>query len=215
MLSYEEARRKVIEQVEKRSGARRVERVRVWDALGRILAQEVKADRAYPPFDRSTRDGYAVRAEEARPGVTLRCVDEIKAGDAVRDILEPGTCVQIMTGAAMPPGSSAWREQARTWFRVAPRAPPGRRFCVLECEWVTRRWPWQRMWARRICSASQSRVWPFFPPAMKWWRSAKPPGNFRFGTAIAFPWRPKHGWLAASRCSSGTPRIAPRNCKPR
>src|SRR5579885_212627 len=107
MLSYEEARRKVIEQVEKRSGARRVERVRVWDALGRILAQEVKADRAYPPFDRSTRDGYAVRAEEARPGVTLRCVDEIKAGDAVRDILEPGTCVQIMTGAAVPRGGDA------------------------------------------------------------------------------------------------------------
>ena len=107
MLTYEEARRRVIEQVEKGAGAPRVERVRILHALGRVLAQEVKTDRAYPPFDRSTRDGYAVRAEEAGPGATLRCVGEIKAGDAVRSVLEPGTCVQIMTGAAVPCGGDA------------------------------------------------------------------------------------------------------------
>lgn len=107
MLNYEEARRKVIEQVEKGVGPRRVETVRVWDALGRVLAQEVKADRAYPPFDRSTRDGYAVRAAEAGPGAVLRCAGEIKAGDAVHGALEPGTCLQIMTGAAVPRGGDA------------------------------------------------------------------------------------------------------------
>jgi len=81
--------------------------VSVWDALGFVLAQEVKADRDYPPFNRSTRDGYAVRAAEATTGAKLRCVGEIKAGDAVTQTMAPGTCVQIMTGAAVPTSADA------------------------------------------------------------------------------------------------------------
>jgi len=107
MLSYEEARRKVIEQVGKIRGPRVTASVSVWDALGLVLAQEVKTDREYPPFDRSTRDGYAVRAVEATPGTELQCVAEIKAGDFVTKTLAVGTCVQIMTGAAVPPGADA------------------------------------------------------------------------------------------------------------
>jgi molybdopterin molybdotransferase len=107
MLSYEQARRKVIEQVGKKRGPRATLTVSVWDALGLVLQQEVTADRAYPPFDRSTRDGYAVRAAEAAAGKKLRCTGEIKAGDAVMQALSPGACVQIMTGAAVPSGADA------------------------------------------------------------------------------------------------------------
>jgi molybdopterin molybdotransferase len=107
MLSYEQARNKVIEQVGKRKGPRATAVVSVWDALGLVLAQEVRTDREYPPFDRSTRDGYAVRANEAAPGEQLKCVGEIKAGDTVREALATGTCLQIMTGAAVPPGADA------------------------------------------------------------------------------------------------------------
>jgi molybdopterin molybdotransferase len=107
MLSYEEARRKIIEQVGKRKGPRATATVSVWDALGLVLAQEVKTDREHPPFDRSTRDGYAVRSKEALPGAQLKCVGEIKAGDTVRDALAAGTCLQIMTGAAVPSGTDA------------------------------------------------------------------------------------------------------------
>src|SRR5260370_9026568 len=107
MLSYEQARQKVIEQVGKKRGPRVTFVVSVWDALGLVLQQEVKTDRAYPPFHRSTRDGYAVRAAEARAGVKLRCAGEIKAGDAVTQTLAPGTCGQIMTGAAVSPGAGA------------------------------------------------------------------------------------------------------------
>ncbi len=107
MLNYEQARNKVIEQVGKKRGPRAAIGVSVWDALGLVLAQEVKTDREYPPFDRSTRDGYAVRAKEVVPGAKLRRVGEIKAGDTVREPLEPGTCVQIMTGAAVPAGADA------------------------------------------------------------------------------------------------------------
>jgi len=107
MLSYEEARRKVIEQVGKMRGPRASRSVSVWDALGLVLAEEVKTDRKYPPFDRSTRDGYAVRSKDVQPGAQLRCAGEIKAGDTVTETLAPGTCVHIMTGAAVPPGADA------------------------------------------------------------------------------------------------------------
>ncbi len=107
MLSYDEARRKVIEQVGKMRGPRASGSVSVWDALGLVLAEEVKTDRKYPPFDRSTRDGYAVRAKDVHPGAQLICGWEIKAGDTVTEALAPGTCVQIMTGAAVPAGADA------------------------------------------------------------------------------------------------------------
>ena len=107
MLTYEQARRTVINQVEKARGPRASVNLSVWDALGFVLAEEIKTDREYPPFDRSTRDGYAVRAAEFAPVARLRCVAEIKAGDTVTQPLTPRTCVQIMTGAAVPPGADA------------------------------------------------------------------------------------------------------------
>lgn len=107
MLTLEEARRKVIAQVGKNRGPRAILSVSVWDALGLVLAQEIKTDREYPPFDRSTRDGYAVRSKEVAPGTKLKCAGEIKAGDTVKEALPPRTCAQIMTGAAVPPGADA------------------------------------------------------------------------------------------------------------
>src|SRR5258707_11389516 len=107
MLTFDEARRKVIEQVGDMRGPRASASVSVWDALGLVLAQEVKTDREYPPFDRSTRDGYAVRSKEVTAGAQLKCAGEIKAGDTVTQALAAGTCVQIMTGAAVPAGADA------------------------------------------------------------------------------------------------------------
>jgi len=107
MLTYEQARRTVIDRVAKAKGPRATANLSVWDALGFVLVEEVKTDREYPPFDRSTRDGYAVRAAEVVPGATLRCTAEIKAGDTVTLSLATGTCVQIMTGAAVPSGADA------------------------------------------------------------------------------------------------------------
>lgn len=102
MLSYQQARQKVIEQVSARRGTTERDCVSVWEAMGFVLAHDVKADRDYPPFDRSTRDGYAVRATEAAARVTLRCVGEVKAGGCFTGKIGPGECVQIMTGAAVP-----------------------------------------------------------------------------------------------------------------
>jgi molybdopterin molybdotransferase len=107
MLTFEQARRTVIEQAEKAKGPRATATLSVWDALGFVLAEEIKTDRDYPPFHRSTRDGYAVRAAEVAPGATLRCVAETKAGDTVAQPLAPGACAQIMTGAAVPDNADA------------------------------------------------------------------------------------------------------------
>src|SRR5258708_36556372 len=102
MLTYEQARRTVIEQVEKAKGPRETAAISVWDALGFVVAEEVKTDREYPPFHRSTRDGYAVRSAEVSAGATVRCVAEIKAGDSVTQPPAPRTCVPIITAPALP-----------------------------------------------------------------------------------------------------------------
>jgi molybdopterin molybdotransferase len=107
MLTYEQARRAVIDRVQSKKGPRATANVSVWDALGYVLAEEIKTDREYPPFNRSTRDGYAVRASQAGISAKLPCAGEIKAGDTVTQPLAPGTCIQIMTGAAVPAGADA------------------------------------------------------------------------------------------------------------
>ncbi|MBI1749232.1 MAG: molybdopterin molybdotransferase MoeA [Acidobacteria bacterium] len=108
MLPYAEARRKVVEAVSTRCPAPRREVVALHRALGRILAGEVRADRDYPPFDRSTRDGFAVRAADlATLPVTLQIIAEIKAGDTFSGEVRAGQCAQIMTGAAVPAGADA------------------------------------------------------------------------------------------------------------
>lgn len=107
MLRFEEARQRIIDEAGRRKAPLETHFLPVPDSLGSVVAQEVRTDREYPPFDRSTRDGYAVRAVETGPSKTLPCVGEIKAGDPVTDQLAAGTCVQIMTGAAVPAGADA------------------------------------------------------------------------------------------------------------
>jgi molybdopterin molybdotransferase len=81
------------------------EEVDVLDAEGRILAEPIHADRDYPPFARSARDGFAVKAENL-PGV-LRVIGEVRAGDTYPDMLVAGEAVEIMTGAPLPEGANA------------------------------------------------------------------------------------------------------------
>ncbi len=75
---------------------------------GRILAEDVSADRDLPPFHRAIRDGYAVRAADltAVPAI-LRCVGEAPAGRYFEGEINPGQCVSIMTGAPLPAGADA------------------------------------------------------------------------------------------------------------
>jgi molybdopterin molybdotransferase len=110
VLSFEDARRVVEDHASQRSpGAH--ETVDLVRAAGRILASPVAADRDIPPFPRSTRDGYAVRAADlARLPVKLALQGEIKAGPLPASApitLNPGEAFSIMTGAPVPPGADA------------------------------------------------------------------------------------------------------------
>jgi molybdopterin molybdotransferase len=107
MLRYDEARRIVMTEAGRRTRPGSTIKLNAGEALGYVLAEEIRTDREYPPFDRSTRDGYAVRASEAAAGAKLRCAGEVKAGDSVTMPLAAASCVQIMTGAAVPPGADA------------------------------------------------------------------------------------------------------------
>jgi molybdopterin molybdotransferase len=72
-----------------------------------VLAEAVSADRDQPPFDRSTRDGFAVRAADFGAG-TLKIAGQVRAGEQWRGgSLKPGAAIGIMTGAPMPEGADA------------------------------------------------------------------------------------------------------------
>ena len=84
------------------------EQVAVSSALGRVLAEDVRARIAHPPVDVSAMDGYAVRAGDvgASP-CTLRLIGEAAAGHPFTGRLGAGEVVRIMTGAAIPAGADA------------------------------------------------------------------------------------------------------------
>jgi len=111
---------------------------RVFDAAlsdtdGLVLAEDVLADRDYPPFDKSLMDGYAVRCADltAKPAATLRVVGEIAAGSVAARGLAPGETFAIMTGAPMPGGADGVvpvedAEQQGETVRIIRATTPGR-----------------------------------------------------------------------------------------
>jgi molybdopterin molybdotransferase len=114
IVSFEDARRIVDEHVERHAAERpdrATETVDLLSAAGRVLAEPVVADRDLPPFPRSARDGYAVRAADlsSLPAI-LHVIGEIKAGakpGVIPSQVLAGQAVSIMTGAPVPAGADA------------------------------------------------------------------------------------------------------------
>src|SRR5256885_3063415 len=76
------------------------------DALGRVLVDDIAADRDVPPFRNSAMDGYAVRGDDvASAPVELRVVGEVAAGAFPDRAVGPGEAMRIMTGAPIPGGA--------------------------------------------------------------------------------------------------------------
>src|SRR5580693_4943859 len=76
-----------------------VERVKLGQALGRVLAEPIRADSDQPPFARSTRDGFACRATEASAHTQLAIAGMTRAGETPAGQLPRGAAWEIMTGA--------------------------------------------------------------------------------------------------------------------
>ena len=82
------------------------EMVPLLDAIGRISAKDQKSDIDISPFDHSAMDGFALVVSDienasADNPVELPVIAEIPAGDYYDEVVKPGTCVRIMTGACL------------------------------------------------------------------------------------------------------------------
>lgn len=106
LTPLEEALRAVLESVRPLEK----ERVFLYDALGRVLAQDILADTDKPLFDNSAMDGYAVRFEDIRGAseespAELKVLGEHSAGTGESVRVVEGTAVKIFTGAPIPEGA--------------------------------------------------------------------------------------------------------------
>jgi molybdopterin molybdotransferase len=122
------------------SPAGEVESIGTFDALGRVLAQDVRSQLDVPPADNTSMDGYAVRAADVgEAGLLLPVAQRLPAG-VVGATLARGTAARIFTGAQVPAGADAvvMQEQCEAvpgeglgQVRINIRPEPG--------QWIRRR----------------------------------------------------------------------------
>ncbi|HZK57678.1 MAG TPA: gephyrin-like molybdotransferase Glp, partial [Clostridia bacterium] len=93
----------------------------ILDSLNYILAENIISDINMPPFDKSSLDGYALRTEdivdasEENP-VTLKTIDNIRAGYVSEKKIGEGQAIRIMTGAKIPEGADSIIKYENTVF---------------------------------------------------------------------------------------------------
>jgi len=104
LLPVAEAERLIAERVVPIGGR---ETVKLRQAAGRVLAENIVAPVNVPPFDNSAVDGYAVRAADldGKREQRFEIVDRVAAGHAARHELHVGEAIRIFTGAPMPAGA--------------------------------------------------------------------------------------------------------------
>jgi molybdopterin molybdotransferase len=108
MISLQTAQRHVAEH----SRVLGSKQIGIDDALGYVLAQDIRSPMDLPRFDNSAMDGFAVRSRDttdasARQPRRLRIIDTLFAGDRAKTSLAAGMACRIMTGAPVPPGADA------------------------------------------------------------------------------------------------------------
>lgn len=131
MLTFEQALATVRERITAAHPAPGVEILPLASVRGHVLAEDLVADRDYPPFHRSTRDGYAVRAAEvAKIPVTLDVIGLARAGEPYNASLvgQSGCAVEIMTGAPLPEGTDAVVMGEHTHEAAPPSSSGGSNF---------------------------------------------------------------------------------------
>ncbi len=131
MRSVDEHLAEILERV----GALGQMEMRLLEAHGCVLAEDVVAPGPLPAFDNSAMDGYAVRTEDVaaatpQASVALHVVGDIAAGTQKVLSIQPGFCARIMTGAPIPPGADAvvpleWTDQGVQQVRIGHPPPVG------------------------------------------------------------------------------------------
>ncbi|HSB01968.1 MAG TPA: gephyrin-like molybdotransferase Glp [Anaerolineales bacterium] len=108
LLSVDQARARILSNFQPVT----TETLSLTGCSNRVLAQKIVAANDLPPFDNSSMDGFAVRAEDIREATAasprrLRVVADIPAGSQPTISLGPGESARIMTGAPIPEGADA------------------------------------------------------------------------------------------------------------
>jgi molybdopterin molybdotransferase len=108
-ISLDEARRRLAATVR---AIDRTERVTLDQSEGRVASADVTSEIEVPPFARAAMDGYAVVAADTSGAtrhspVRLRLVDRVFTGEISSARAGRGECIEIATGAPLPPGADA------------------------------------------------------------------------------------------------------------
>ena len=104
LMPVAEARARIVNGVEPLA----FETISIFEAAGRVLAEDLRAKLTQPPFDSSAMDGYALRAADL-PSVPacLKVIGLAAAGHGFGGEVRAGEAVRIFTGAPVPPGADA------------------------------------------------------------------------------------------------------------
>lgn len=99
MITVEQAEQLILENIIKIP----VEKVSINDALGRVLAEDLCADRDFPPFNRVTMDGIAIKFAQLEAGQnTFEIEATAAAGNPQKTLQNAQNCIEVMTGAMIP-----------------------------------------------------------------------------------------------------------------
>ncbi len=79
----------------------------ITEVVGRVLAETVKADRDFPPFNRVAMDGVAVNSASYRAGRKLKIESVQAAGRLQMKLNQAEDCIEVMTGAMLPDGTDS------------------------------------------------------------------------------------------------------------
>ena len=106
MVTVDEALNKILSNVYPLGS----EKVSILDALGRVISEDIQANRNIPPLDNSAMDGYALKYEDVQKAssndpVRLEVIEDLPAGFISKKKLEKVKAIRIMTGAPIPKGA--------------------------------------------------------------------------------------------------------------
>mgnify|MGYP003642118081 CR=1 FL=1 len=99
MITFQEAYQQVLAHKQNYG----LEEVPLPKAMGRVLAEDILADRDFPPFDRATKDGIALNYAAIKNGIKKFKIEAVvAAGSPIYTLIHEHNCVEIMTGAVVP-----------------------------------------------------------------------------------------------------------------
>ncbi len=83
-----------------------VDTIEIGEAVGRVLAEKIMADRDFPPFNRVAMDGIAIQYASWKSGKREFFIEGIQAaGESQKQLLSDTNCLEVMTGAMLPKGT--------------------------------------------------------------------------------------------------------------